>query len=91
MWTEYDDDYEVFYQRYMENQSRYGKNHGVLAQQHMTPPPNAYTVSTIPWISFKHFAVHTHDNKPYFFPSVEAGKIFEDMNGRNQKLLYCIL
>ena len=82
MWTEYDDDYEVFYQRYIENQSRYGKNHGVLAQQHMTPPPNAYTVSTIPWISFKHFAVHTHDNKPYFFPSVEAGKIFENVNGR---------
>jgi len=82
MWTEYDDDYEVFYNRYIENQRLYGHNHGILSQPQMMPPPNAYTVSTVPWISFTHFAVHTHDNKPYFFPSVEAGKYREDMNGR---------
>lgn len=83
IWTEYDDDYAVFYQRYLENQKLYGLNHGVLAQTGMLPPENAYTVSTIPWISFKHFAVHTHDNKPYFFPSVEAGKIYLDAEGKS--------
>jgi len=82
MWTEYDDDYEVFYQRYIENQKKYGNGHGVLAQAPMLPPPNAYTVSIIPWISFKHFAVHTYENKPYFFPSVEAGKIYENEAGK---------
>lgn len=44
--------------------------------------PNAYTVSCVPWISFRHFAVHTHDNKPYFFPSVEAGKTYTSPDGR---------
>jgi len=76
MWTEYDEDLLVFHQRYCENQERFGGNHGLLCQP-QTPPPNAYTVSTVPWISFKSFAVHSYDNKPYYFPSVEAGKIYE--------------
>ena len=37
--------------------------------------------------NIRHFAVHTHDNKPCFFPSVEAGKIYEDAEGRKQLLL----
>lgn len=82
MWTEYDDSYDVFYRRYLENRDLFGNHHGVLAQEGMLPPPNAYTVSTVPWISFKHFAVHTYDCKPYFFPSVEAGKIYTDDHGR---------
>ena len=46
----------------------------MLAQSDLLPLPNAYTVSCVPWISFQHFAVHSYENKPYFFPSVEAGK-----------------
>lgn len=78
MWTEYDDDFKSFYRSYLENSTRYGGNHGILAQAGRTPPPNAYTVSCVPWISFRHFAVHTYENKPYFFPSVEAGRFFEE-------------
>lgn len=81
MWTEYTDDFPAFYDAYIDNQKRYGENHGVLAQSDMLPPPNAYTVSCVPWISFQHFSVHTYENKPYFFPSVEAGK-FVTENGR---------
>lgn len=77
MWTEFSEDYNVFYRKYLENQAQFGENHGVLSQPLTPPPANAYTVSCIPWVSFKHFAVHTHDNKDFFFPSVEAGKIFE--------------
>lgn len=82
MWTEFSDDYESFYHRYIENQKLYGMQHGVLSQPLTPPPANAYTVSCLPWVTFKHFAVHTHDNKDYFFPSVEAGKIYENANGR---------
>lgn len=81
MWTEYDDDFRRFYEDYLKNQKQYGENHGVLAQPDCLPPPNAYTVSCVPWISFQHFAVHSYENKAYFFPSVEAGKFFEE-NGR---------
>jgi len=78
MWTEYDDDFGVFYDSYLRNQAQFGQNHGVLCQPMTPPPANAYTVSTLPWISFKHFAVHSYDSKPYFFPSVEAGRVYED-------------
>ena len=81
MWTEFDDCFRSFYDAYMENQRKYGNNHGVLAQPDRLPPPNAYTVSCVPWIAFDHFAVHSYENKPYFFPSVEAGR-FSNENGR---------
>ena len=42
-----------------------------------TPPENAYTVSALPWVSYSHFAVHSYEDKPYYFPSVEAGRYFE--------------
>ena len=74
MWTPYDDDFSVFYQTFLRSQALYGSNHGVLSQPECLPPPNAYTVSCVPWISFQHFAVHSYDNKAYYFPSVEAGK-----------------
>ena len=74
MWSEFQNDLDAFHQQYCDHQQRFAHNHGVLCQPE-TPPENAYTVSTIPWISFNHFAVHSYDNKPYFFPSIEAGKI----------------
>ena len=81
MWTEYDPDFAVFHQAYLDNQRQYGHNKGVLCQAGQLPPPNAYTVSCVPWIHFEHFAVHSYESKPYYFPSVEAGKIQEE-NGR---------
>jgi len=75
MWTEFQSDFDLFHQHYCENQQRFANNHGVLCQPETPPPENAYTVSTVPWISFRHFAVHSYDNKPYYFPSIEAGKI----------------
>jgi len=72
MWTEFDPVFSVFYRSFMENQARYGQNHGFLSRPDV-PPSNAYTVSCVPWVSFRHFAVHSYENKDYYFPSVEAG------------------
>ncbi len=74
MWTEYDEDFFTFHRAYCENQARYGEKHGILSRP-VPPPENAYTVSCIPWVSFRHFAVHSYEDKPYYFPSVEAGKL----------------
>lgn len=74
MWTEYCENFSEFYGGYLKNQKLYKNNHGVLAQQPQMPPPNSYTVSCLPWINFNHFAVHSYENKPYYFPSIEAGK-----------------
>ena len=78
MWTEYDDDFRVFYDNYLENQRLYGNNHGVLSQPNMLPPANAYTVSCVPWIEFKHFSLQSQSSRPYYFPTVEAGKFAEE-------------
>ena len=77
MWTEYTDHFPEFYQAYIQNQKRFGENHGILCQPQTPPPANAYTVSSIPWVEFTHFAVHSYENKPYYFPSVEAAKFFD--------------
>ena len=79
MWTEFDPDFSAFYRAYLENQTRFGANHGILAQPETPPPANAYTVSCVSWVSFRHFSVHSYEKKDYFFPSVEAGKfVFRD-------------
>jgi chloramphenicol O-acetyltransferase type A len=77
MWTDFNEDFSVFYQHYLKSKERYGENHGVLAQPETPPPANCYTVSCVPWITFSHFAVHSYENKPYYFPSIESGKFYE--------------
>ena len=76
-WTEYKEDFKEFHKGYLYTQAKYGANHGFLAKPGL-PPENAYTVSSVPWVEFKHFAVHSYDNKPYFFPSLEAGKFHHE-------------
>ena len=82
MWTDYDEDFGVFYQAYLADQKRYGHNRGILAKKDQLPPENAYTVSCVPWIAFQAFSVHTYENKPYYFPSVEAGQFYEKAGRR---------
>lgn len=77
MWTEYSDDFQTFYTGYIDNQRKYGENQGILCRPDL-PPANAYTVSAVPWIDFKHLAIHSYENKPYYFPSIEAGKYHEE-------------
>lgn len=78
MWTAYDDDFKTFYRACLENRQCHGQNHGILARKDALPPANAYTVSCLPWVSFRSFSVHSYENKPYYFPSVEAGKFTEE-------------
>ena len=76
MWTEFHGDFKVFYEEYLANQQLYGNGHGILSRKDRLPPENACTVSCLPWVSFRSFAVHSYENKAYYFPSVEAGKFF---------------
>lgn len=38
---------------------RLAEKDGVLGVYNTLPPENAYTVSCMPWVSFRHFAVHS--------------------------------
>lgn len=71
----YNDSFSEFYQGYMENRQRYGDKHGLLPQAPEFPPPNSYTVSCLPWIEFDGFSLQTKSESPYFFPTIECGKM----------------
>ena len=76
-WTEFNEDFSLFYNSYLKDVEENKDNHGILAKKGQMPPENAYTVSCLPWVNFKHFAVHSYENKQYYFPSVESGKFYE--------------
>ena len=78
MWTEFNEDFSVFYKSYLEIQKLYRNNHGMLSQTKEMPPKNSYTVSCVPWVSFSHFSIQRYDNKPYYFPTVESGAFYEE-------------
>lgn len=80
MWTEYNDSFMEFHKTYLENKEKFGNQHGILSQPDTLPPPNAYTVSCVPWINFEHFSLMSYENKPYYFPSIEAGKFYDEGN-----------
>ena len=80
MWTAFDKDFSQFYLAHLENMAAYGQNNGILSRPEL-PPENTYTVSEVPWVNFTHFAVHSYENKDYFFPSVEAGR-WEEKDGK---------
>jgi chloramphenicol O-acetyltransferase type A len=82
LWTEYDDCFSAFYNRYMEDIATYGNDHGILTKKGV-PLPNAYIVSCIPWFTFNSFSLHNHGVKDYFVPSFEAGG-FVEKDGKTQ-------
>ena len=77
IWTPFNADFKVFYQNYLKNQDTFGGEKTLLPMSTTMPPANCYSISCIPWLEFKHFALHSYDNKPYYFPTIEAGKYFE--------------
>ncbi|MGN0779129.1 MAG: CatA-like O-acetyltransferase [Aristaeellaceae bacterium] len=78
MWTAWQEDVLAFCRDYEENQRQFSHVHGFLSQPQTPPPPNAYTISCIPWVSFEHFAVHSYGLGAYYFPSLEAGRFITE-------------
>lgn len=76
-WTDWEPSFSSFYENYRKDRELYSGVHGILSKPGL-PPENAYTVSCLPWVDFRSFSVHTYENKPYYFPSLESGKITAD-------------
>lgn len=73
MWTEFSDDFHTFYDEYMKNKAQNKDNKGILSVPGAMPPPNAYPISVIPWMNFKHFSLNT-SNDNFFMPNIEGGQ-----------------
>jgi len=76
LWTEYDDNFAIFYERYIEDTVKHGNSHGILTSKGI-PLPNAYIISCIPWFTFNSFSLHNHGIKDHYVPSFEAGGFVE--------------
>lgn len=78
MWTEFDSDFKVFYQQYIEETTKHKNDLGLLTEKGI-PPQNNYMISCIPWYSFESFSVTPFGGaNGYFMPCFEAGGFVEE-------------
>ena len=72
LWTEYADDYAVFYQRYQQDMERYGSIKSMQAKPSV--PVNTFPVSMVPWESFDGFNLNLQKGYQYLLPIFTMGK-----------------
>lgn len=80
LWTEYNEDFSVFYKHYIVDTTSHGNSKGILSSKGM-PPTNSCVISCIPWFTFNSFSLNRQNTKDYFFPSFEAGAFVEKEDG----------
>lgn len=78
VWSEYDDCFDVFYQRVNTDMEQYKDVKGIVAKPHV--PPNFCSVSSMPWLSFSGFAQDTHEPSDLLTPLIRFGKYYEEHN-----------
>ncbi len=74
LWTEYDRDFGVFYQRVLADQREYGMDRGIFSRKGK-PPENCYLHACVPWLAFDSFSFHLSESEGYLSPIVETGKL----------------
>lgn len=79
LWTEYDENFEVFYKSYILDVKQYKKRQGVMLSKE-APPSNNYTISCVPWFSFNGLSMQLQNAKNYYAPIFESGG-FTETNG----------
>jgi chloramphenicol O-acetyltransferase type A len=79
IWTEYNFSFSKFYENYLSDLQRYGSVKRFLAKP--DTPPNVFTISSIPWVSFSGFNLNLPKLGNYLLPIFTTGKYF-DQNDR---------
>ena len=82
IWSEYDEDFNIFYRTVIEDIHTYGNITGVVKAR-PGQPANFCPVSCLPWLSFTNFAQDTYSESRFLFPLIKFGKYFES-NGNIQ-------
>ncbi len=75
LWTEYSDNFEIFYDRFTNDINIYGENRSMAARGQF--PPNCFDVSSLPWSSFTSFDCSPVGDAVWLVPFVMVGKFFE--------------
>ncbi len=74
IWTEYSSSFTAFYNNYLLDIHKYGSEKCFFAKPN--GPPNLFTISSIPWVSFTGFSVNLPHSTNYLFPIFTTGKYF---------------
>lgn len=76
VWSEYFEDFLLFYTAVTEDMERYRHVTGRLKAKD-GPPPHICPVSSVPWLTFTHFAQDTYAESDFLSPLVKFGKYAE--------------
>lgn len=74
--TEYRENLEDFHSLYIADREKYKDARGLQKSV-----PNAFDVSCLPWVNYRHFDVHVFDEGKFIAPVVTWGK-YEQKDGR---------
>lgn len=74
LWTQFDLNYQVFYQNYCNDIQKYGALEGIAPKPDM--PANVFDISNIPWTSFSGFNLNLPKGASYLLPIFTLGKYF---------------
>ncbi|RRK10856.1 chloramphenicol acetyltransferase CAT [Lactiplantibacillus garii] len=72
LWTAYDADFNVFYQRYLADLQRYGDQPGPMPKAPQSP--NLVNVGSLPWVNFTSYTPLPFKPLDTFFPIFQAGQ-----------------
>ncbi len=79
LWTEYSENFSVFYDRFISDINTYGEKRSMAAKGIF--PPNCFDMSSLPWSSFTSFDCPPTNDVVWLPPFVMVGRFFED-NGK---------
>ncbi len=82
LWTEYADDFQTFYSRFIEDIEKYGEKRSMSAKGMF--PENCFDMSSLPWSSFTSFDCYPTKDVVWLPPFVMVGKFFK--HGENTLL-----
>ena len=80
IWSEYSADFSRFYDTVTQDMARYRHVTGTIKAR-ASEPPNICPVSSLPWLTFTHFAQDSCGDNRFLSPLIKFGR-YETRNGR---------
>jgi chloramphenicol O-acetyltransferase type A len=74
LWTEYDEDFKMFYKRYIADMEQHGEGNGIMLSKASS---NNYIIACIPWFTFNSLSMHLQNAENYYAPMFESGRFTE--------------
>lgn len=78
LWTEYSDDFNLFYDRFIDDVKTFGEKRSMAAKGPF--PPNCFDISSLPWSSFTSFNCPQANDIVWLPPFVMVGRYFENID-----------